>query len=344
MTTLIVGIDVGAETLVVAAGVRGAKPARLGSFANAPDHFDELGAAIRASAQAHEASEIHIVMEPTGGYEQLCAHYVLRQGWKVSLPNPKRVRDWAKGAGFRGKTDSIDATKLTRFGMEQDPPAWHPLPENVADLNTLLERRHDLAGMLRQEENRRHALRARDAYRGPAADSIDKTIAWLEQSLAEIDAAIAKHLNEHPEIKQQIKRLRQVPGIGQRNAPFIFVLLMRWGVLTDYQGSTKGLTAYIGLDPEPNESGKSVWKPANISRQGDRVTRALLFMGALGGLRGKTVLRDFYDRLVARGKRKKVALLAAARKILSWAWAVFRDQVDFNPGRACSQEGSLAHS
>jgi transposase len=344
MTSLIVGIDVGAATLVAAAGTRGGKPARLGSFANAPEHFEALGAAIRASAQAHGAAEIGIVMEPTGGYELLFAHYGLRQGWKVSLPNPKRVRDWAKGVGIRGKADGIDALKLTRFGLEQDPPAWQPLPENVAELNTLLERRHDLAGMLRQEQNRRHALRAQDAYRGPAAESLDKTIAWLEQALQEIDEAIARHLEEHPEIKQQIRRLRQVPGVGPRNAPFLFVLLMRWGVLTAYQGSAKGLTAYIGLDPQPNESGKSVWAPAHISRQGDRVTRALLFMGALGGLRGKSVLRDFYERLVARGKRKKVALLAATRKILVWAWAVFRDQVDFDPRRAGSQDPSPVHA
>ena len=93
------------------------------------------------------------------------------------------------------------------------------------------------------------------------------------------------------------------------------------------------MVAYVGLDPQPHESGISVRRPARISRQGDRSLRARLYMGALGALRGDTPLHAFYQRLVDRGKPKKLALLAAARKLLVWAWAVFNSTQPFAASR-----------
>jgi transposase len=89
-----------------------------------------------------------------------------------------------------------------------------------------------------------------------------------------------------------------------------------------------------GLDPQPVESGTSVRRRATISRMGDRMLRRRLFMSSLGGIRGHNVLRAFYDRLAGRGKPKKLALAAAARKILVWAWAVFQQHTAFDP--ACA--------
>ena len=104
-------------------------------------------------------------------------------------------------------------------------------------------------------------------------------------------------------------------------------------MLTNGQGSAKGLTAYVGLDPQPYESGTSVRKPATISRMGDTTLRRKLYMGALGGIRGQNPLRAFYQRLVGRGKKKRLALVAAARKLLVWAWKVFQTETDFDPAK-----------
>jgi transposase len=88
-------------------------------------------------------------------------------------------------------------------------------------------------------------------------------------------------------------------------------------------GTPKGVVADVGLDPQPPESGTSVLRHARISRQGDRLLRARLDMGARGALRADNPLHTFSQRLVDRGKPKQLALLAAARKLLVWAWAVF---------------------
>ena len=93
------------------------------------------------------------------------------------------------------------------------------------------------------------------------------------------------------------------------------------------------MVAFVGLDPQPYESGRSVHKRATISKMGDRSVRHYMYMGALGGVRGKNALRSFYHRLVSRGKAKRLALVAAAHKILIWAWAVFSQDVDFDPSR-----------
>jgi hypothetical protein len=112
------------------------------------------------------------------------------------------------------------------------------------------------------------------------------------------------------------------------------VLLHRWATLTEGEGTEKGLAASIGLDPQTYQSGTSVHRRAVISRMGDQAVRRRLFMGALGGVRGNHQLRAFYQRLVGRGKPKMVALVAAARKLLTWAWAVFRRQTVFDPTRS----------
>ena len=130
-----------------------------------------------------------------------------------------------------------------------------------------------------------------------------------------------------------MRRVQTVPGIGKRNSLWLVVVLYRWHTLTGGAGTAKGLTAFLGLDPTLHESGTSVRGPRSISRMGMAQVRRLLFLGALGGVRGKNPLRDFYQRLVGRGKPKVLALVASARKILGWAWAVFQHQTTFDPAK-----------
>ncbi len=334
MSVLYVGIDVSRKTLDVAACLKDAAVHDLGKFTNSEADFPPLAQAIMAKAQEVGAETIHLILEPTGGYEQALAHFALEQGWQVSLPNPKTVKDWAKGQGRRGKSDRRDARILAQYGAQVRPPTWQPIPEPVAVLEALLERRNDLDGMLRQERNRRDAMQAQNKYRGLVAENLEISIARLQKDIAAIDDEIRKHLDQHPDLKQQAKNLDSVPGVGKRSVLPLLVVLHRWAELTHYQGTRQGLAAYIGLDPEPHESGTSVRGRSRISRQGDPHMRSVLYMSALGGVRGKNPLRAFYQRLVAAGKPKKVALVAAARKILVWAWAVFRYQVPVMAERA----------
>jgi transposase len=329
--TVFVGIDIAKASFATATCVDGTSQT-LGVFPNTRAGFEALVAQLREAVRSRE-SAVQVIIEPTGGYEVPLARFVLEHGWQVSMPNPRHVRDWAKSQGRRAKTDAQDALLLARYGAEQPVRPWRPLPAAVSELESLLQRRDDLEQLIGQERNRQHAL----GHRPDVAPAVDASVAAilhaLEASLSTVTRAINEHLEQQPRLREGVRLLRTVPGVGERNVLWLLVLLHRWQTLTDGEGLGKGLVAYLGLDPQPFESGSSVRRRARISRMGAAHLRRRLFMSALGGTRGHNALRQFYLRLVGRGKPKKVALIAAARKVLVWAWAVFRTRTAFDPTR-----------
>lgn len=330
MKRLASGVDISKASFVGAVWVEG-QAVELGEFANQPEGFVGLQQALQAQQRQQGASQIHLVVEPTGGYELRLVAFAYEQGWAVSLPNPRQVREWAKGMGKRAKTDRIDAKLLAQFAAQRQPPAQPPLAAEVSELDNLLARRSDLETMLRQEQNRLGELAHRPGVPQSVHTNLEQVIRALEQAVQEIEAAIEQHLQQHAYLHEHRRRLLTIPGIGPKTVLPLLVLLLRWQTLTDGQGSDKGLTALVGLDPTPHASGTSVHQRPAISKMGDGEIRRLLYMGALGALRGQNPLHDFYDRLVGRGKAKKLALVAASRKLLTWAWAIFSTGTVWNP-------------
>lgn len=322
MKRLASGVDMSKASFVGAVWVAG-QAVELGPFDNRPAGFVQLQQALQAQQGEQGTSQIHLVVEPTGGYELGLVAFAYEQGWAVSLPNPRQVREWAKGIGKRAKSDRIDAKLLAQFAAQRRPPAQPPLAAEVSELDNLLERRHDLETMLRQEQNRLGELRNRPGVPKSVLTNLEQMIQALQNALQEIEAAITQHLQNHHYLQEHRQRLLTIPGIGPKTVLPLLVLLLRWHTLTAGQGSNKGLTALVGLDPKPHESGTSVYHRPTISKMGNGEIRRLLYMGALGALRGHNPLHDFYDRLVGRGKAKKLALVAASRKLLTWAWAIF---------------------
>jgi transposase len=333
MRVLHVGIDVAKATVTTALWEEGAG-SLLGTYPNSEAGIAACLAEVRRVQERTGATVVQLALEPTAGYELQVARAVIDQGWQVSMVNPVQVREWAKSHGRRAKTDAQDAVMLARFAAERPPRPWRPLPLPVSELESLLRRQDDLEHLLRQEVNRRAALSARPGAAAAVAASVEHVIAELERALVTIKAAIQAQLVAYPDLKRQARQLRTVPGVGERNVLWLLVLLHRWHTLTSGMGRTKSLVAYVGLDPRPFESGTSVRRRATISRMGATHLRRRLFLGAFGGVRGRTALRQFYERLVGRGKPKFVALIAAARKLLVWAWAVFRTGSDFDPQKA----------
>jgi transposase len=343
MDRLLIGADIAKDTFEVAVcGPNG--EVISGRFCNTPAGFAELADRLEAARASWDVATapVLLVVEPTGGYELALAAFGHQAGWLVSRPNPKRVRDWAKSQGRRAKTDRLDAHVLARYGASQTPACWRPLPVELSELASLLGRQDELQQMLQAERNRQAAVARQPASARLVGQNLAAMIATLESGLAEIEQAIQAHIRAQPRLQAKLRQLRTVPGIGAKNGPYILLLLGRWEHLTDGQGQAKGLVAYTGLDPQTYESGTSVHRHASISRMGQSQTRRLLYMGALGGVRGHNPLREFYQRLVGRGKAKKLALTAGARKILVWAWAVYRHDTPFDPNRSRSKAAVTA--
>lgn len=328
--TLVVGVDIAKKDFAVAYRVGGVT-VDLGKFDNNATGYATLQSKLAQACCEYGLKQIQVVLEATGGYEAALLAYAYGQGWGVSMPNPKKVRDWAKGVGYRVKTDRVDARILAHYGVERQPPLRPQLAVEVTQLDSLLKRRLDLEQALHQEQTRLSEMAGRPGLAPQVEESLRQVIEALTQALAGIEQAIEDLTAKHEPMQRQMVRLLALPGVGPKVVLPLLVKLFQWHNLTSGEGDAAGLVAYLGLDPQPYESGRSVRKHAGISKMGDSEVRRLLYMGALGGVRGKNPLKPFYQRLVGRGKAKKVALVAAARKILVWAWTLFSRQLDWNP-------------
>jgi transposase len=327
------GVDI-AQKSFTAALWQEEKAHSLGEFPNTEAGFLQLQAALAAALPQVPEGEIQIVLEPTAGYELPLSLWSYERGYRVCRPNPKHVRDFGRSLGRRAKTDRQDAVLLAQYGAQRKLSRWQPLASEISELESLLTRQEQLEQILAGEQRRLEAFAGRPGVSAHVPTSVRRLIEGLEGELKQVKEAIAGHLEQHAGLKEECRRLERVPGIGARSVLGILVLVHRFERLTQGTGTAKGLAAYAGLDPTTHESGTSVRGSGRISRQGNRKLRSRLYMCALGGTKGKNVLRAFYQGMVERGKQKKLALVAAARKIVVWAWAVYRDHTEFNPSRA----------
>lgn len=330
MNTLWVGIDM-AKTSLTAAAVWQTERIALGEFSNDTAGFTALAGKVQTAQVRTGAERVQWVVEPTGGYELPLVTFAHDQNWSISLPNPRQVRQWAQGTGHRAKTDRQAAWLLARFGAAQQPTPHRPLALEVSELDSLLQRRQDLEQMIQQEKNRLGALEARPGIAAPVITNLEQVLQALQDALQAVEQSIADHQQQYTHLQDDAQRLLALPGIGRKVVLPLLVQLHRWQTLTAGQGSTKGLTAFIGLDPQPYESGSSVRKRSSISKMGNATLRRLLYMGALSAVHGRNPLHIFYQRLVGRGKAKKLVVVAAARKLLSWAWVLFSRQAHWKP-------------
>ncbi|WP_372365560.1 IS110 family transposase [Candidatus Uabimicrobium sp. HlEnr_7] len=335
MSVLTVGIDVSQDKLDVAIINKSQdKPTDLGTFSNENKGHKKLLKQLKNIIKKHELEKIRVVIEPSGGYEQPIARFALDHEWTVNMVNPFKVRKWAESEGIRAKTDRMDARLLANFAIAKGTlPQWQPQEEHIAQLDEMLKRKEELQQSLLREKNRLNALLLKLKFEGSALASIKRSIEWIQDEIRRLENDINNHIGKHTDLKEQVKKLKKTPGVGDKNSLYFLVLFHRWTSLTQGLGSAKQLTSYVGLDPVPRSSGSSIKCHEAISRKGNPSLRKMLYLGALGAVYGTTKgpLRTFFNRLVSRGKHKKLALIACARKILIWAWTTFHKNTSFDP-------------
>jgi transposase len=261
-----------------------------------------------------------IVLEATGGYELGIASALLGAGLPAGIVNPRQVRDFARSRNLLAKTDQLDAQLLAGFAQALTTPL-RPLPSaEVQALRALVTRRRQVSELLVAEQNRlEHAA-------GAVAAHISAHIVWLKQNLAALEAEAAAAVTASAAWQQQLSWLTSVPGVG----PVVATTLLA-GVPELGQLRGKQIAALVGVAPFNRDSGtlrgkRSVWG-------GRAPVRAVLYMAALVGTRYNPVLRAFYQRLLASGKAKKVALTACMHKLLLILNALLRQQTSWDAAR-----------
>src|SRR3990170_263723 len=244
-----------------------------------------------------------VVLEATGGYEVPITASLGTAGIPVAVVNPRQVRDFARSLGKLAKTDRLDAQVLAHFGAATRPVP-RPLPDEQArELAALVARRRQVLQMHAAELQRRQ--RALPVVR----PRIDRVLAVLEQELQDLDTELRDRLRASPLWRAQEDLLQSVPGVGPALTFSLLADLPELGTL-----SRKQIAALVGVAPMNRDSGR--WRGKRVVWGGRANVRAALYMPTVVAVRWNPVLRDFYQRLVAAGKPKKVALVACMRKLL----------------------------
>lgn len=246
-----------------------------------------------------------ICMESTGGYEQKLATTLSDAGFAVAVVNPRRMRRFADASGNLAKTDALDARVIAHYCEVMNPPRWQRPDPALARIRELAARRDQLMGQRVREKNRLY--RAVDAG---VRKEIRLSIRWLSGRIERVDRLLDELICDDAGLAARRALLMSVPGVGTGVATSLTAFLPELGSL-----NRRAIAALAGVAPYSHDSGayhgrRSIWGGR------DRVRNAL-YMGALSAARCNPVISEFYDRLIAAGKPKKVALTACMRKLLT---------------------------
>jgi transposase len=296
-----VGIDVGKASLDLAVFGQ----AKVLHFGNTPAGIGKL------RQRLHTLTEVRIVVEATGGYEQSLLDACAEAGWWVARVNPRQARDFARALGDWAKTDAIDARVLAlmaqvlgdRLHPYEPPSAWQ------RELRQWLQRRSQVVRVLQMQKQQ--ALQAQGSVR----KLMQRTIQAIARELATINTAIGGLIKQHVTAS-----LRSSKGLGPMFQATVLALLPELGRMT-----RRELAKLVGVAPMNRDSGQSQGK--RKIRGGRAPVRTALYMATLSAVRWEPSLRAHYQQLRARGKLAKVALVACMRKLLTILNARRRDEL-----------------
>jgi len=253
-----------------------------------------------------------VALEATGGFETVATAALAAAGLPVVVVNPAQIRAFAAALGQRAKTDPIDAAVIARFA-EATKPEVRPLPDDATRrLADLVARRRQIVEMIAAERQRERRATA------AARKSIARILEALEKELTRLDTGLDEAVRGSPAWREKEDLLASVPGIGRVISRTLIASMPELGSL-----GRKEIAALAGLAPFTRQSGR--WRGRSSIGGGRTAVRTVLFMGALTARRHNRVLRAFYEKLVAAGKPKMVALVAVARKLLTILNAILRD-------------------
>ncbi len=258
-----------------------------------------------------------VVVEATGGYEYQLVLLMLAADLPVALVNPTRIRRFAQAGGNLAKTDKLDAQVLAHYGQAMRPEVRVQKSELEDQLSLKITRRRQLIGMITAEKNRLGTAR------GTNIESIKRHLEWMKIELDLLEAEMMGLLQTHPSYQKMVENLISVPGVGPVTALTLVAQMPELGLVNRQE-----IAALAGVAPLNKDSGKRRGRRHTFG--GRSAVRSALYMAALSATRCNPVIKEFYERLLANGKEKKVALTACMRKLLVILNAMARDQQSWN--------------
>jgi len=304
----VVGIDVAKDELVTYADTK----KEFGTCRNSTGDLRKMGRHLK------KLGPRLVVLEASGGYEAKAAGIFTDLGLPVAVVYPRRVRQFGLGLGIIAKTDEVDACVIAYYGRVAGIKPMPPKSSELRQLQALTCRRSQLIEMRIAEQHRletAHPSMHRD---------IKKHVDYVNHQIDTIEKKLARQISESGTWSEKAERLCSVPGVGPVLSSTLITELPELGSL-----SNKEIASLVGVAPFPRESGRRTGK--RFCKGGRNSVRRVLYMATVSATRSNPVIIAFYKKLCDRGKLKKVALIACARKLLVTLNAISRDNSSWHP-------------
>ena len=317
----ILGIDVSKDTLD--ASVSSYNKVRARNFANSSDGWRQL----LDWLAMQKIRQVHSCMESTGRYSLGIACALYEAGHIVSIVNPAQIRDFARTKLGRNKTDGVDAAHIREYCELFKPRPWAPPSAAHRRLGELQTIRAGIVAGLTEWKNRKSSGMI-DAV---AQSLANVTISHFTSQLRAVDEAIAQTIDNDSGLRRKRDLLLSINGVGETLAGVVMAELPG----PDELRSSAEVVAYAGLNPRQHQSGTSIDRATRISKIGNAVLRAALYMPAMSAMRYNPAIVALVGRLKSRGRLKpKQILVAAMRKLLVLCFGVLKTGKPFDPAIA----------
>lgn len=255
-----------------------------------------------------------VVVESTGGYEMALVELLWKENVPVAIVNPRKTAYFARSLGCEAKTDKVDAKMLVLFGERMAPvPTPKPLDE-IIELRKLKRRRAQLNEILVMEKNHLQTPLLNKESR----NSIKKLIKCVEKDIKEIDSLINKIIQSSQDLRKKAKVLRPIKGVGPVLLASLISYIPELGTL-----NRRKIAALVGLAPFNRDSG--TFKGQRKISGGRKDIRSTIYMACLSAIKHNPKIKPFYLKLIKKGKKKMVALVASMRKFIIIINATLRD-------------------
>jgi transposase len=270
------------------------------------------------------AKESLVVMEATGYYHYRLAQYLYEQGYIVSVVNPLSVKRFIQMKLSKIKTDKSDAKAICEYAVSNEVPLYTAKDKSQAEclqlirlIDTYLKHRTAIKNKLHGEKVLGIPSKAVYHSLNRSLKAINKEIELLEKRLIEL-------VKEHQQ--SQLTLLKSIPGMGVKTA--IMLIVMSDGF--NRFENAKQLCSYAGITPIIRESGSSIRGRSRISKMGNKKLRNLLFLCSFSAYKHNKACKEIYDRIVSKGKSKKLALIAVCNKLLKQAFAIAKSGLPYD--------------
>lgn len=276
-------------------------------------------------AQGVDDENVRVVMEATGNYSTELAVWMLsqRQTLRPAIANPRHTSAFIKSMGLRNKTDRLEARALGFYGVERRPLAYEaPSPEQ-AELRALSRYRDSLVRQRTALKNQ-----TKETCQSTFVQKIQtKRLRLLTRDIGRVEEQMKALVGQHEDLKRDIELLITIYGVAFINATTVLAEL---GDLRRFT-LARQLSAFAGMSPQHRQSGTSIRGRSRLCKQGNSRVRQCLYLSALAAIRGNNPLRETYQRLLAQGKPRMVALGAIMRKLLTLMRAILISGKPYQP-------------